>query len=91
MTLVQFRARFPEFETALDPFVQAALDGAASETSAGELGTAYDEAHGLLAAHKLAMSPYGQSARLINDDGRTTYELQREGVVARAIVKVAVS
>lgn len=91
MNLAAFRVRFPEFETAGDSFVQAALDSAALETDAKLLGGFYDEAHGLLAAHKLAMSPYGMNARLVNDDGKTTYELVRMGVLARAVPGVTVA
>lgn len=91
MDLAAFRLRFPEFSTAEDEFVQAFLDAAAKETSAAEFGEAYDEAHGLLAAHKMAISPLGQSARILNDQGRTSYELERSAVTARAVVSISTS
>jgi hypothetical protein len=91
VNLAGFRARFPEFKTALDPLVQSVLDAAALETNVEELGNAFDEAHGLLAAHKLAISPFGQSARMVNKDGMTTYESERKAVMTRAIVTLRVS
>lgn len=86
MTLAQFRNRFPEFRTVGDTPAQAALDASALETSSTEFGTAYTEAHGLLAAHKLACSPFGSNARLEKSGNRTTYELEREGVERRMIL-----
>jgi hypothetical protein len=85
LTLIQFRDRFPEFATAADALVTACLTAAAGETSATALGTAYDEAHGLLAAHKLAISPFGGMARL--EAGKeTTYQQERRALLERVIV-----
>lgn len=64
MDLAGFRARFPEFKNAGDALVTAMLAAAAGETSAADWGTAYDEAQGLLAADKLAKSPFGTNARV---------------------------
>lgn len=90
MLLAAFRTRFGEFETATDPQVQAVLDAAASELNATEIGAPYDEAHGLLAAHKLAISPYGRAARMLNDDGKSTYEEEFSKVMARAVPSLTV-
>lgn len=80
MNLATFRVRYPEFRTAANELAQACLDEAAIETSSEEFGTAYDTAHGLLAAHKLARSPFGLMSRLdaaSGDEGKkTTYEKQ---------------
>lgn len=73
-----------------DPVVQLVLDLAARELNAMELGSAYDEAHGLLAAHKLAISPHGRAARLVDDKGKTTYENEFAAVVLRAVVPLTV-
>lgn len=91
MNLAQFRSRFPEFRTAQDAPVQAALDAAALETNATELGSVYDEAHGLLAAHKLAISPFGTNARMVDESGTTSYERERRAVMARTVVSVVVT
>jgi hypothetical protein len=90
VNLAAFRVRFPEISSAEDDIVNACLTAAANETSAEELGASYDEVHGLLAAHKLAISPYGRAARMLNDEGESTYEAERCKVVARAVPGVTV-
>lgn len=88
MNLAAFRARFPEFATAQDALVNACLTASAAETSS-ELD-AYDEAHGLLAAHKLAISPFGGMARL--EAGlKTTYEQERTALLNRTVVPFGVA
>ena len=72
MDLTSFRNLRPEFSTALDAMVQGALDDAALQIDAAIYGEKYDHAHGLLAAHLLAMSPFGHSARLEDGKGDTS-------------------
>lgn len=79
MDLLTFRARFPEFVGVEDLTVEATLAEALLSTIYGKR---IDEAQGYLTAHKLALSPYGQAARLA-DGNTTTYaihfkEIQRE-------------
>lgn len=74
MDSAAFLVRYGEFSTAGTDLIDAALTDAATEIDATIYGVKYDAAHGLLTAHKLAVSPYGRSARLVNDDGTTTYE-----------------
>lgn len=64
MSTATFRARFPEFRTAADDLVQTILDEAALRVDAQAWGAKLDVAHGYLAAHLLASSPYGKSLRL---------------------------
>lgn len=90
MNLATFRVRFSEFETAPDAMVQACLDASALETDSSAFDTAYDEAHGLLAAHKLAISPYGQNARMVSDKGETTYMRERDAVTGRVVTPLNV-
>ena len=90
MNIAAFRIRFPEFETAPDSLVQMCLDVAAGETDAAAFSTAYDEAHGLLACHKLAISPYGQNARMVSDKGETTYGRERAAVETRMVTPLDV-
>lgn len=71
--------------------VTAALTSAAAETNATELGSAYDEAHGLLAAHKLAISPFGTNARMVDEKGTTAYSRERLDVVRRLVAGIVVS
>jgi hypothetical protein len=80
-----FRDRFPEFRTAQDPFVDSVLNSAATELNADEIGDSFDEAHGLLTAHKIAISPFGANARTLNDKGQTTYQVELDNVMRRAI------
>lgn len=88
MNLAGFRARFPEARTADDDLVNAVLAAAATELNSDEIGAPYDEAHGLLAAHKLALSPFGRMARMLNDEGESTYQVEFHAVMSRAIVAV---
>jgi hypothetical protein len=65
--------------------VQTVLDLAATELNADEIGAPFDEAHGLLAAHKISISPLGTNSRVLNDAGETTYQVELDRVLARAI------
>lgn len=80
MILTDFRTYFPEFTQASDGFVQATLNGAAVEMDPVVWGAQYDQGHGYLTAHKLALSPYGQGAKFIGPSDRsgpagTTYKV----------------
>lgn len=73
MTLDEFRAWHPEFRSAADSLVQCHLDEATLEVAADVFGAFTDKAIRLKAAHSIAMTPFGRSARLAADDGTTTY------------------
>jgi hypothetical protein len=74
MLLAAFRIRFPELKQAVDQLVQASLDAAALSVDPVVWVEKYDEGHGLLAAHLLTLSPFGQAVRLVtNNDKSTTY------------------
>jgi hypothetical protein len=68
-----FLARFPEFEPAPKAMVEAALSEARRNVDAEVFGDKTDDAIRWKAAHLLAISPFGQQARLISKDGSTTY------------------
>jgi hypothetical protein len=76
MDLSTFRGAFPEFNTADDTLVKSWLTLAAAEIDQGAFGASYDTAHGLLTAHRLALSPAGKNARLVSNQGQTTYKKQ---------------
>lgn len=80
-TAATFKAARQEFASIADASVTLALNDATSELDPRVFGDTFDQAVGLLAAHKLSVSPYGQQARLEpkSGDGTTTYhaELQR--------------
>ena len=73
MDCITFKARFPEFNRLPDVTIQDALDRGVAQTNANVFGPLQDEASSYLAAHFLALSPYGQQARLVAKDGTTTY------------------
>ncbi len=73
MDLATFRLEFTEFKTIPDGQIQAALDRAEEAVDPVTFGASYDLAHGLRAAHLLAVAPMGQNARLQSDKADTTY------------------
>jgi len=75
-TASTFRAAKPEFSDATDPQVETALADAGAYCNADVFGDQHDQAVGLYAAHLLAISPFGQNARLVNKQGDTTYRTQ---------------
>ena len=84
MNIDQFRAQYPEFAQTPVPMIEAKLNAAAAEFDPAIWGNLLDEAHGLLTAHKLSTSPFGQAARLNAKDGRTTYLVEYERLRAAA-------
>lgn len=76
VTLAQFRVAFPEFKTAGDPLVETKLAAAKACLSEEILGALYPEAVMVKTADMLAKSPAGQSARMVNKDGTTTYSVR---------------
>lgn len=77
MDQATFFARYPEFVAkgfgSNAALVSAILAEAAVQLSAPVWGPLYDAGHGLLTAHLLAISPFGQQARMAAKDGVTTY------------------
>ena len=79
LTRDEFVDRFPEFRETPPELVQWKLNEAERRTPASIWGhEAARDAQGYLAAHLLAISPYGRDARLQNDDGSTTYGTTRD-------------
>lgn len=76
LALADFRTLYPEFQSCSDTLVQAVLDESAIRIDAGIWGTWTDEGHGLLTAHKLALAPNGQMARLDTKTNETTYGMR---------------
>lgn len=100
MLYTAFVRQFPEFKNVDATLVQVQLDAAALEldqsvwglpanlTPTPTVGTRYDQAHGYLAAHKLALSPYGQNVRLDPKTvdpktGTTTYNIHFQSLVRK--------
>lgn len=74
MDLPTFLQGYPEFAKADRTLVNAKLVEVGAQLDASVWGTHYDAGHGLLTAHRLAISPFGQNARMVARDGTTTYE-----------------
>ena len=75
LSLSTFRARFPEFQSQPDATLQDAINRGAAQSDSTIFGDLVDEATGYLAAHFLALSPFGQQARLSGPTESTTYYL----------------
>jgi hypothetical protein len=79
LTLEAFLTRFPEFKSADTALVMANLNDAALMIDSGVWGVQAAVGHGFLTAHRLALSPFGQQARLVLSDKKggapkTTYK-----------------
>ena len=74
VTLASLRALHPEFTDTPDDVVQGCIDSAETQLHEGVFGTQYDVAVDLLACHLIATSPFGSSAKLINDSGVSIYK-----------------
>lgn len=72
-TAASFKRHYQEFERIPDDVVLSRLADAATQCDPRVFAARLDEAVGLLAAHKLALSPFGQQARLKSDAGDTVY------------------
>lgn len=73
MDIPTFKARFPEFSRLPDPTIKDAIARGTARTNSTVMGDQTDEAIGYMAAHLLALSPYGQQARLSEPGKMTTY------------------
>lgn len=75
VTYDNFVARFPEFAAAPAEVVQIEIANAARMVNPTMFVEQTDDAVGLLAAHRMAIHPEGEFARLKSKDGisRTTY------------------
>lgn len=75
-TIADFTTRFPEYKNTDPIYVQSALDDAELLISETAFGTLYDLAIMYHAAHRLAVSPFGQQNAVDNaNDGDTIYSI----------------
>lgn len=75
LDIATLAARYPELETLASEraaFVQAKLDEAAEDIDETVWGGKAEFGHGALAAHLIAMSPFGAQAGLRTEDGKTS-------------------
>jgi hypothetical protein len=73
LALSDFLARFPEFSRTDTTLIASALNDAALVIDPSVWGSFAGQGHGYLCAHRLALSPFGQQARLVTKSGSTTY------------------
>lgn len=72
--------RYPEIAATVASnraFVQTWLDSAAIRTPIAIWCDRTQEGHGALAMHLIAITPYGRDARLVNENGESTYGTHR--------------
>ena len=86
LSLANFLTRFPEFKQASTELVAATLQDAALMIDCGVWGPKAGQGHGYLTAHRLALSPFGQQARLVVTarglPATSTYEVAYKQMVA---------
>lgn len=90
MTLAEFRVRYPEFKNAGDTLVQAVLDETEGELDTEVWASKWDTGHGLLTAHRLALSPFGQTARMVDAQRSTTYKKHFDEIVVQVSAGIRV-
>ncbi len=91
MTVDDFRAWHLEFRAASDDLIELHLEQATLEVASDVFGTFTEKAIRLKAAHSLAMTPFGRSARLVADDGTTVYSTELKAIsrtVAQNIIVI---
>lgn len=76
-----FLARFPEFGQTDLSLITATLNDAALQVDTNVFTRFSGTYHGYLTAHMLALSPFGQGARLVAKDGTTTYQTHMKRIV----------
>jgi hypothetical protein len=81
LALKDFQARFPEFRNTDTTLVSAQLNDAALQIDSCVWGPLAGVGHGYLTAHRLALSPFGQQARMVAKNGTTTYQTHYEKLV----------
>jgi hypothetical protein len=81
VTSDSFLAFFPEFQPAGIRQIDEAIAEAVRNTDAAVWGDKTDDGVKWLAAHLLALSPFGQQARLSSKEGKSTYGKRRRQLV----------
>ena len=90
VTVDSFLTHHPEFRPAEVSLIQAKISDAVLRVDASIWGTKTDNGVRLLAAHTLALSPFGQNAKLVSKEGQTTYGQQYAQARKEVVVPFAV-
>jgi hypothetical protein len=80
MTYAQFVARFGDMASAPEPLFNTAYAEACDRCDATVWGDKYTYGVQYLTAHLIAISPFGQQARMVSKDGSTTYGREYERI-----------
>lgn len=86
LSAATFVERHPEFAAihASNPaVVEGAIADAVAEVDSTVCGTETDKVVRLKAADALARSPFGQQAQLLDDEGKTPYQVSLEQTIQR--------
>jgi Protein of unknown function (DUF4054) len=81
LALQDFLARFPEFSRTDTTLLASTLNDAALVIDPSVWGSFAGQGHGYLTAHRLALSPFGQQARMVAKNGTTTYQAHYDRLV----------
>lgn len=81
VTREQFLVQFPEFSKSNAALVEAMLAAAELEIDRDVWDAKADQGVMYLAAHKLALSPMGNSAELVPAGGVTSYRIHYDALV----------
>ena len=79
-SILDFRSMFPEFGDTGADLLAEHLANAATHVPEDTWQHRQREGHAYLAAHLLAISPYGQNARLASAEGESTYGRRYEAL-----------
>ena len=91
MTVEEFRAAFLHFRTAPDHLIEKAIADATARVAPETFRTLTEQAIGQLAAHLLAISPFGVNLRLVDDKGKTTHLTEYERIANQCVVRMLVT
>ncbi len=80
-TRAVFIIQFPEFANTAEAQVESMLAAALLEIDADVWCEKADQGQMYLAAHKMALSPYGNNAEMVAKDGTTTYGVHYASLV----------
>lgn len=84
LDFASFVLRHPEFASCDSGMVSTVLADTEKELTLEAFGEQFDAAHALATAHRLALSPSAQNARLNNWTSETPYSAQLDALRFRA-------
>lgn len=90
MTPDDFVARHPQFRNA-GALIATTIVAAECRVAKSVFGAKYEEALGQMTAHLLAISPYGRSQRLANDDGTSIHSKEFDRLVRECAPRMIVT